>query len=119
LVIALFWDLPGSSRSTTKAALTTWVVAEIYRTIFSSMVGAVNIDGLLRIFLSESSASCASGVHVKWLDFFINLYSGMLRSPIRAMKRLRAARQLVTHCMPLKFLIGPMSIMVEIFLGLA
>jgi hypothetical protein len=38
------------------------------------------------MFLRESSASCASGVHVKWLDFLISLYSGKLRSPSRAMK---------------------------------
>jgi hypothetical protein len=36
----------------------------------------------LRMFLSESSASCASGVHVKWLDFFISLYSSRLRSRV-------------------------------------
>jgi hypothetical protein len=40
----------------------------------------------LRRFLSESSASCASGVHVKWSDFFISLYNDRLRSPSRAMK---------------------------------
>jgi hypothetical protein len=41
----------------------------------------------LRIFLRETNASCTSGVHVKWSDFFINLYSGRLRSPRRAMCR--------------------------------
>jgi hypothetical protein len=46
-----FWDLPGSSRSTTKVALTTWVVAEMYRRIGSSVAGAVNIGGLLRRFV--------------------------------------------------------------------
>jgi hypothetical protein len=71
------------------------------------------------MFLSESSASCASGVHVKWSDSFISLYSGRLRSPSRAMKRLRAATQLVTHCTPFRFLIGPMFIISEIFSGLA
>jgi hypothetical protein len=71
------------------------------------------------MFLSESSASCASGVHVKWSDFFISLYSGRLRSSSRAMKRLKAARQPVTHCTPFSFLIGPMSMMAEIFSGLA
>jgi hypothetical protein len=35
------------------------------------------------------------------------------------MKRLRAARQLVTRCTPFRFLIGPMSMMVEILPGLA
>jgi hypothetical protein len=59
------------------------------------------------MFLRESSASCASGVHVKWLDFFMSLYSGRLRSPSHAMKRLRAARQPVTRCTPFRFLIGP------------
>jgi hypothetical protein len=33
------------------------------------------------------------------------------------MKRLRAPRQPVTHCTPFRFLIGPMSMMAEIFLG--
>jgi hypothetical protein len=50
--------------------------------------------------LSESSAFSALGVHVKWSDFFMSLYSSKLRSPGRAMKRLRAARQPVTHCTP-------------------
>jgi hypothetical protein len=50
------------------------------------------------MFLSESRASCASRVHVKWSDFFImSLYSGRLRSPSRAMRHLRAARQPVTE----------------------
>jgi hypothetical protein len=69
--------------------------------------------------LSESSASCASGVHIKWSDFFISLYNGRLRSPSRAMKRLKAVRQPVTRCRPFRFLIGPMSMMAEIFSGLA
>jgi hypothetical protein len=65
----------------------------MYRSINSSGVRAVRIGGLLSMFLSESSASCASRVHVKWSDFFISLYSGRLRSPSRAMERLRVARQ--------------------------
>jgi hypothetical protein len=87
-----FCDLPSSSRSTTSGALATWVVAEMYRSIDSSGVGAVRISGLLSMFLRESSASCASGVHEKWSDFFICLYNNRLRSLSRAMKRLRAAR---------------------------
>jgi hypothetical protein len=79
----------------------------------------VRIGGLLSMFLRELSASCASGVHVKWSDFFMSLYSGRLRSSSRAMKWLRAARQPVTRCTPFRFLIGPMSMMAEIFLGFA
>jgi hypothetical protein len=86
----------------------------MYRSIGSSGVGAVRISELFNMFLRESSASYASRVH-KWSDFFIRRYNGKLRSPSRAMKRLRAARQPVTHCTPFKFLIGPMSVMVEIF----
>jgi hypothetical protein len=71
------------------------------------------------MFLSESSVSCASGIHVKWSDFFISLYSGRLRSLSRAMKRLRAVRRPVTRCTPFRFLIGPVSIMAEILSGLA
>jgi hypothetical protein len=114
-----FWDLPGSSRSTTNAALTTWVVAEIYRSIGPSVVGAASIEGLLSIFLRDSSASCDSGVHMKWSDFFISLYSGSLHSLSCAMERLRATRQPVTRCTPFRFLIGPMSMMAEILSGLA
>jgi hypothetical protein len=47
------------------------------------------MGGLLSMFLRESSASCASGVHVKWSDFFMSLYSGRLHSPSRAMKQLK------------------------------
>jgi hypothetical protein len=54
-----------------------------------------------------------------WSHIFINLYSGRLRSPSHTIKRLRAVRQPVTCCTPFRFLIGPMSILVEIFLGLA
>jgi hypothetical protein len=73
----------------------------------------------LSIFLRESSAFCALGVHVKWSYFFISLYSGRLHSPSRAMKRLRAARHPVTRYTPFRFLIGPMFMMVEIFSRLA
>jgi hypothetical protein len=64
----------------------------MYRSIGSSGVGVVRIGGLLSMFLRESSASCASGVHEKWSDFFISLYSGRLRSPSHATKRLGDAK---------------------------
>jgi hypothetical protein len=71
------------------------------------------------MFLSESSASCILGVHVKWSDFFISLYGGKLRSLSRAMKQLRAARHPVIRCTPFRFLIGPMFMMDDILSGLA
>jgi hypothetical protein len=87
----------------------------MYRSISSSGVRAVRIDGLFNMFLRELSASCALGVHETWSDFFINRYNGKLRSSSRAMKWLRAVRQPVTRCAPFRFLISPISVMVEIF----
>jgi hypothetical protein len=49
--------MSGSSHSTTRVALTTWVVAVMYNSIGSPGVSAVRMSGFLSKFFSDSSAS--------------------------------------------------------------
>ena len=74
---------------------------------------------MVSILFSLSMASSASMVQVKRSAFFRSWYNDNAFSPNLEMKRLSAARQLVTFCTPLTSRIGPILLMAETFSGLA
>jgi hypothetical protein len=67
---------PGFSRSATRAALATWVVAATCRRRVSPSSGEARTDGLVMSALRSLSVFCASSVQRKELDFFSILYRG-------------------------------------------
>jgi hypothetical protein len=92
------YTCPGSSLSTTIAALTTVHVADIYTIISSCLLGDVSMGDEVRYTLRLSKASLASSFHSNLLIFFYSLKKGSPYSPSRDMKRLSAAMLPVSFC---------------------
>ena len=101
------------------ATLTTWVVVATYRSRGSAGRGGTRIVAVVSVLFRLSRASSASIDQVKRLAFLRSLYNGNAFSPSLEVKRLSAARQLVTFCTPLTSQIGPILATAETFLGLA
>jgi hypothetical protein len=107
----------GPSRSITRAALMTWVLAMIYRRRVSPGSGESRTGDLQMSALRSSSALYVSSIQQKVLDFFNNLYRESLRFPSQDMKRPRAALHPMSHWTSLTFLTWPILAMAKILLG--
>jgi hypothetical protein len=72
---------PGPSRSTTRTALMTWVVAMTYRRRVSLGSSKTRTRCLEKSIVRSSSTHYVSSIQQKELDFFNNLYRGARVAP--------------------------------------
>ena len=107
------------SRSTTRTALTTWFVAEMYNIIGSHIPGAAKMGFVARRALMSSRAAAASLVHLKVLVCFNSLYRGKAFSPSLEIKRLNDATQPASFCTCLSSVGTSSRSRAHIFAGLA
>ena len=103
----------------TRAVLTTWVVAAIYKSKVSPSSGAVSTGGVVRNCLSSWNALEASSFYSNLSDFRRSLKKGRPLSPSRLMNLLNAAMHLVSFIISFLLLGVFMNLMVSILVGLA
>jgi hypothetical protein len=95
--------MPSSCRSTTMAALTTWLVAVTYNKRGSLFEGGTRMGALESSALSLLRSSWASRVQEKCSYFLRRRYRGRPFSPRHEMKRLRDARHPMSFYTPFRF----------------